>query len=310
MSKERRFVYGPVPSRRLGLSLGIDVVPFKVCSYDCLYCQLGRTKKKTIERHAFFSAKEILSEVRSYYEKTGRADYFTISGSGEPTLYLCIEEVIEGLKAMSDIPVAVITNGSLLWQKEVQSALLSCDLLVPSLDSASEGSFRYINEPFPSLELPRIISGMADLCSKFKGRVWLKIMLLDGVNTSPEELRSLKEAIERINPERVQLNTPVRPTRSGLAKPVDIDTLKSVAAVFGDKAEVIADFKPKACTQESEADDKRVLGLLKRRPCRVQDLAAALSVSPLLLEKALERLERQGCVHHTRKDGELFFTAH
>lgn len=310
MSKERRFVYGPVPSRRLGLSLGIDVVPFKVCSYDCLYCQLGRTKKKTIERQSFFNPKEILSEVRSYCEQGGRADYFTISGSGEPTLYLGIEEVIEGLKAIGDIPVAVITNGSLLWQKEVQSALLSCDLLVPSLDSANEDSFRYINEPFPSLELPRIISGMADFCSKFKGRVWLEIMLLDGLNTFPKELGGLKEAIERINPDRVQLNTPVRPTRSGLAKPVDIDTLKSIAAVFGDKAEVIAGFKPKACVQESEADDKRVLGLLKRRPCRVWDLAAALGVSPLLLEKALERLERQGCVHHARKDGELFFTAH
>jgi len=310
MSKEHRFVYGPVPSRRLGLSLGIDVVPFKVCSYDCLYCQLGRTKKKTIERQAFFNAKEILSEVRRYCEKGGRADYFTISGSGEPTLYSDIEEVVEGLKAMSDIPVAAITNGSLLWQGEVQSALLSCDLLVPSLDSASEETFLCINEPSPSLELPRIISGMADFCSKFKGRVWLEVMLLDGVNTFPEELGSLKEAIERINPERVQLNTPVRPTRSGLAKPLNIDTLKSIAAVFGDKAEVIAGFKSKACTQESEADDKRVLWLLKRRPCRVWDLAAALSVSPLLLEKALERLERQGCVHHTRKDGELFFTAH
>jgi wyosine [tRNA(Phe)-imidazoG37] synthetase (radical SAM superfamily) len=309
MSKEHKFVYGPVPSRRLGLSLGIDVVPFKVCSYDCLYCQLGRTKKKTIERQSFFNPKEILSEVREYREQGGSADYFTVSGSGEPTLYSDIGEVVEGLKTMSDIPAAVITNGSLLWQKEVQNALLSCDLIVPSLDSASEASFRYINEPAPGLELPRIISGLADFCSKFKGRVWLEIMLLDGVNTSPEELGELKKAVERINPERVQLNTPVRPTRSGLAKPVDIDTLRSIAAVFGDKVEVIATFKPKACAQGSEADDNRVLGLLKRRPCRVWDLAAALSVSPLLLEKALERLERQGCVHHVRKDGELFFTA-
>jgi len=170
-------VFGPVPSRRLGLSLGVDIIPYKTCSYNCIYCQLKETTDQRIERASFLPVDKILSEVKEAIAKNERIDYITFSGSGEPTLNSDIGRLIAGTKEMTDIKVAVLTNGSLLYRPDVRRDLMKADLVKPSLDAASEKAFRKINRPHPALDLAKIIEGLRKFSEEFTGELYLEIML-------------------------------------------------------------------------------------------------------------------------------------
>jgi wyosine [tRNA(Phe)-imidazoG37] synthetase (radical SAM superfamily) len=207
-----RYVYGPVPSRRLGLSLGVDLVPRKTCSYDCIYCQLGRTTNKTIQRDVYVPAQPIVREIEEFlgHMKTP-VDYITFSGSGEPTLHSQIGSVIGEIKKMTSVPVAVITNGSLLFMDEVQGDLSQADLVIPSLDAVSKTVYETINRPEVSLEIDRVIQGIADFKQGFRGQVWIEILYCRGINDDLSEVAKMKGIMEKINPHRIQLNTVYRP---------------------------------------------------------------------------------------------------
>ena len=180
-----RHVYGPVPSRRLGRSLGIDLVPFKTCTYDCVYCQLGRTTNKTIDRQEYVPIKDVLTELEQKLAAGDIPDYISLAGSGEPTLNLGIGRLIAEIKSLTDIPVAILTNGSLLWMPDVQDALMAADLVLPSLDAGDEHLFQYVNRPHEEISFERMVDGIATFTRRFPGEVWLEILLLWRVTGLP-----------------------------------------------------------------------------------------------------------------------------
>ena len=163
-------LYGPVPSRRLGFSLGIDFIPFKTCSLDCIYCQLGHVPDKIVTRKDYIPAAEILSQIKEKIDSGVRIDYITFSGSGEPTLNAEIGNLIRGIKQLTKIPVAVLTNSTLLQHTEVRTALSAADLIVPSLDAVTQDVFEKINRPHPSLQISDILSGLKIFCRNSRGK--------------------------------------------------------------------------------------------------------------------------------------------
>ncbi|MCG2721919.1 MAG: radical SAM protein, partial [Thermodesulfovibrionales bacterium] len=216
-----KYVYGPVPSRRLGFSLGIDVIPYKTCTLNCIYCQIGRTTQKTLDRRPYNQKADILKEVKDVLKRKQQIDYITFSGSGEPTLNSDIGALIKEVKACTSLPVAVLTNGTLLFMEDVQKDLMNADVVLPSLDAASAQVFRRVNRPHHSLEIETILDGLKRFRKLFRGRIWLEIMLIKGLNDNAEELLCMRNAISEIQPDRVHLNTVVRPPSLLSAKPLN-----------------------------------------------------------------------------------------
>lgn len=238
-----KYIYGPVASRRLGFSLGISLTPYKVCSFDCVYCQLGKTSELTLERKGYLPGAEILEELKSWFlyhpEEAQKLNYLTFSGSGEPTLNIEIAAVIGELKKITAVPIAVITNASLLGDASVRQALLGADLIVPSLDAVSAGPFERIDRPHPAVKIEGIISGLVNLRREFKGKIWLEVMLASGINDDIRQIKKLKEVIDQINPDKIQLNSPVRtPAECGIVA-VKKNKLKKIQEILGEKCEII-----------------------------------------------------------------------
>jgi len=270
------YVFGPVPSRRLGRSLGVDLVPFKTCTYDCIYCQLGPTTCRTVERKAWAPLDEVLEQVRGAL--SAEPDYVTLSGSGEPTLHVHLGDLIAGIKGLTDVPVAVLTNGSLLWRPEVRRALVEADLVVPSLDAGDEAAFQRVNRPHPSLRFEQVVEGLAAFRKEYQGRYWLEVFLVDGITTTEDQVRKMADIARRIDPDRVQLNTVTRPPSDADARAVSKERMEELAALFGRRAEVIADWDATRRRPEFAARREDVLEMLRRRPCTVEDIAAGLGL--------------------------------
>lgn len=305
-----RHVYGPVPSRRLGRSLGVDLVPFKVCTYDCIYCQLGQTTNKTIERKQYVPTGEVMDELERKLAAGDLPDYISLAGSGEPTLHSGIGEIVRGIKGMTEIPVAVITNGSLLWMDEVQDALLAADLVIPSLDAGDEKLFRHVNRPHPGIEFDRMVEGIASFTRRFSGEVWLEVFLLGGVTGISSEVEKIAALVERIAPARVQLNTVARPTTEDFAMAVSRGRLKLLAKVIPGRVEIIsgsADIDA-AASADSGSAESDVLSLLERRPCTVEGIASGLKLKPAEVVKVLGRLSSGGEVVSERVGSRVFYS--
>jgi wyosine [tRNA(Phe)-imidazoG37] synthetase (radical SAM superfamily) len=237
-----KYVYGPVFSRRLKNSLGISTVPSKVCSLDCVYCQLKHTTRLTTERKNYISVEEIIEEVRNFFRykpKDKRIDYVTFSGSGEPTLHRSIGSLIKRVKSISSVPVALITNGTTLLDLKVQKDLLSLDLIVPSLDAVTQRIFKKIDRPPAGMKIKDIIESLVYFRRKFKGKFWLEIMLVRGINDTPAYLKKMKKVVDRIKPDRIQINSPVRPPSEKWVKPVSFATLKKAKKIFGPISEIV-----------------------------------------------------------------------
>jgi len=272
----RIHVYGPVPSRRLGYSLGVDILPYKTCTLDCLYCQLGPTPKKTIRRKSYFEMETVLSQIQNALQSGQEIDYITFSGSGEPTLNASLGKLIRNIKAMTNTPVAVLTNGTLLTSKSVRKALLAADLVVPSLDAASQTMFTRVNRPHKSLKINAVVKGLQSFSEEFKGRIWLEIMLMKNINDSPEHIRELKKIVDRIRPDKVQLNTVIRPPADDTARPLSYDELERIRKIFGERCEIIADFSRIRQTPRMADLEVSILETVRRRPVTLFDLAASL----------------------------------
>lgn len=309
-SGETGYLYGPVPSRRLGRSLGVDLVPYKTCSYDCIYCQLGRTTCRTLERAEYVPTGQVLGALERFLRRGSVADCIGIAGSGEPTLHAGIGEVIAGIRRRTRIPVAVLTNGSLLWDAEVRRGLARAHVVIPSLDAGEPRTFRRVNRPHSGLSFGRMLEGLAAFAADFRGEIWLEIMFVAGINTSLQEVHRLARWVEGIGPQRIQLNTVVRPPAERFAKPVSRAKLQELARHLGEKAECIADFPSRApeTARAARAVDRDILELLARRPCTVAGLAAGLGIHPQEAVKRLEHLLRRGLLAAEQaRDGERYF---
>ncbi|OGP71863.1 MAG: hypothetical protein A2W09_00725 [Deltaproteobacteria bacterium RBG_16_50_11] len=292
-----RYLYGPVPSRRLGRSLGIDLVPHKVCTYNCIYCQVGRTTEETVVRKEYIPKEEVLEEVRSFLAKEGPPiDHLSLSGSGEPTLHSQIRSIIEGIKGMSKTPVAVLTNGSLLYEKEVREDLLLADVVLPSLDAVSQEVFRKINRPPGVFSVDNVIAGIVEFRKIYRGQIWLEILFCRGVNDGRDELRRMKEAIDRIGPDRVHLNTVVRPPAETWARPLSNQELEEIRVFFGERASIITEFDRHLFSVSEGNRRQEILKILKRRPLSHVDLSKGMGISPEELEGEIRPLVQEGTV--------------
>ena len=238
------FVYGPVPSRRLGLSLGINIIPRKTCTLDCIYCQCGLTTKKTVERSSFYPVPDVIAAVRKSVALR-RPDYLTFSGEGEPTLNKDIGRIIRRLKREFRLPVAVITNGTLMSDPGVRRDLYAADLVMPSLDAADQRTFAKVDRCHRSIRVGDIIAGLVAFRRRYRGQLWLEVMLCKGVNDSPEQLMILRRAVADINPTLVQLNTVVRPPAESFARALSHDDLVQVQMVFGPGTEIVGVVAPR-----------------------------------------------------------------
>jgi len=304
---QKMFVFGPVPSRRLGRSLGIDLVPFKTCSYDCIYCQLGRTTNQTMKRSQYVPVSEVLDQIWKKLDDGPQPDYITLSGSGEPTLHSGVDEIIGSIKRKTNIPVAAITNSSLLWDNEVREALVEADLVIPSLDAGNPAMFKYINRPHPDINFERMVAGLVEFCRMYRGKIWLEVFLLGGVNSIPSQVSEIIESIDTIRPDKIQLNTVVRPPAEDFAHMVSQKEMSAIKAMFGEIAEVIAPYGDTPAMQEVKATTEAVLTMLQRRPCAIEDIASGLGIHRNEAVKHIVRLKEQRLLEEVRTGNVLYY---
>ena len=312
--EKAKHIFGPVPSRRLGLSLGVDILPAKTCTYDCVYCQLGRGAGQVADGAEGIPADEIIAELRQRVPEAGAFDTLTFSGSGEPTLHPQLERLIREAKLVTCRPVAVITNGSLLWKAPVRAALGRADIVLPSLDAGYEEAFRAVNRPHASIAFERMVEGLVSFSREYGGKLWLEVMLVAGVNDSDEDVCRLLPLLERIAPERIQLNTPVRPGTEPEARAVAQERMEEIARSIGPRAEVVAEYRGKQAGTAGIGGpraslDGEVLNMLRRRPCTAADIQSSLGADADELDAGLARLKRQGLIREERRDGAVYYAA-
>jgi wyosine [tRNA(Phe)-imidazoG37] synthetase (radical SAM superfamily) len=287
----------------------VDIVPAKVCTLDCVYCQIGKTTEKTIERREFVAVKEVLAELKQRIAQGLRADFITISGSGEPTLHSRLGGVIDGIKEITDIPVAVLTNGTLLYRQDVRADCAKADVVLPSLDAGDEQDFQKVNRPHKDISIGKLISGLCAFRNEFSGQIWLEVFLVEGLNTGAEQIARIKDAIQLIRPDRVQLNTAVRSTAEASVRRPDAAKLRDIAASLGANCEVVPDFSPlhRSTGLESRAED--VLSMLKRRPCSLTDICSGLGIHRNEALKHVSHLQQRGLIGSENKGGIILFKA-
>ena len=316
MAEAKSYLYGPVPSRRLGRSLGIDIIPPKICTLDCVYCQIGKTSQKSIDRKNYVPVEQILTELKEKLAQGLQADFITISGSGEPTLNIKLGQIIEEIKKITNIPVAILTNGTLLSRPDVRADCARADVVLPSLDAGDTETFEQINRPHKDISIEKLIDGLCKFREEFTGQIWLEVFFVEGVNTDTDQIAKIAEAIKRINPDKVQLNTAVRPTIEPSVKKVTAEKLQAIASQMGSNCHVVADFPQKNLDNDIENGTysisnktQTLLSMLKRRPCSLNDICASLSIHRNEALKHISYLQQTGAVDCEQRDGITFFKA-
>jgi wyosine [tRNA(Phe)-imidazoG37] synthetase (radical SAM superfamily) len=269
-------LFGPVLSRRLGVSLGVDMVTAKTCSLDCVYCECGRTKVLTLERKEYVPADELIAELTDYLKTGPSLDYITFGGSGEPTLNTGLGRVIRFLK--KDFPsyrCALLTNGTLFFLPEVRKACIAFDLVLPNLDAVSRAAFNKINRPHRDLNSEKIIKGLSSFRNEYKGTIWLEIFIVPGINDSPEELEQIAQNARMINPDRVQLNTLDRPGACDWVKPASVERLNTIADFFSPLPVQIISRKESSPSlwEFSRVNPDTIRSLIARRPSTVDEIS-------------------------------------
>jgi wyosine [tRNA(Phe)-imidazoG37] synthetase (radical SAM superfamily) len=295
-AKKWNYIFGPVPSRRLGLSLGVDVIPRKVCTLDCVYCEVGITDKRALRRREYFPAEAIVAEIESALSEKAGLDYISFSGSGEPTLNSKLGEIIRTVKQVTSIPVAVITNGTLFSLEDVRYDLLSADVVLPSLDAASQEVFEKIDRPHPQLQIQSIIEGLKEFRKEYKGKVWLEIMLVKGFNDHAEEINRLKEVLDDIQPDKIQLNTVIRPPSEAGVEPISQARLREIQAIFGANCEIIGTYEKHRMGEEKKSNPSEILALLERRAMTLEGLGQAHGGSKESIIESLHTLKKAGLI--------------
>ncbi len=308
-NRKIKYLFGPVPSRRLGISLGVDLVPHKTCSLNCIYCECGKTTHLTLERKQYFSTKDVIDELNEYLNSHPKLDFITFSGAGEPTLHAGIGEISNFIKRnFSEYKLALLTNGTLFYDSQVRKEVINIDIILPSLDAATASAFKKINHPHPALKIDAIIDGLVHLRTEFPGKIWLEVFIVPEINDNDNELLALREAIHRIKPDQVQLNTLDRPGTIEWVKPASQQQLEKIAEMLDWDTEIIAKFTKREEIASYNIDIENViLQMLRRRPCTVQDLTASLGKHENEINKYLETLLEKKIVVAKRMNRGNFF---
>jgi wyosine [tRNA(Phe)-imidazoG37] synthetase (radical SAM superfamily) len=304
------YLFGPVPSRRLGISLGVDLVPMKTCTLDCIYCECGKTSRLTLERKEYVPFDAIKKELIHYLANHAQPDYITFSGSGEPTLHLKIGDVIHFIKDQApDIPVAVLTNGTLFFQKQVRKDMKDAAVVIPSLDAATEKTFNKINRPSSHLRLDSIIGGLVQFRKEYNGKIWLEIFIIPGLNDSTHELEALKQTIKKIKPDQIHLNTLDRPGTVSTLRPASREELEHVLEYLQlENAVIVADPPERKALLAYRKDiASAILGTIARRPCTITDLAEILGLPADDVKTYLASMETEGSIKSVKQNRGLFY---
>jgi wyosine [tRNA(Phe)-imidazoG37] synthetase (radical SAM superfamily) len=305
-----KYIFGPVPSRRLGMSLGIDLVPKKVCSLDCVYCEVGKTTKLTIDRKEYVKFDKIKEELIHYFDSNPDPDYLTFSGSGEPTLNIYIGEILHFVKQIKpNIPVAILTNGTLLYDKNVRNAIRDANVVLPSLDAATEGVFKRINRPDKDLKIERCIEGLIEFRKEYRGAIWLETFILPGYNDTENELIELKKAILKIRPDKVQLNTLDRPGTEGNLRGATQQELQQIIDFWQmANVEIIAAAPERENIKSFRKDIKTaIIETIARRPCTLDDLSKILGLHINEINKYLDVLDAENKIETIRQSRGIFY---
>lgn len=304
------YIFGPVPSRRLGRSLGVDLVPNKVCTLNCIYCQVGPTTNQTLTRAEYTPVSEILKELKNYFDKElgPVPDVITFSGSGEPTLNSKIGELIARTKKLfPKIPVSVLTNGTMLWDPQIRHELKSADIVIPSLDAATEEVFLKVNRPHPKLKLKKMLEGLFAFKKLYKGELWVEVLLVKNFNDSTQELKAIKEFLDRLKPARTQLNTVVRPPQEPFALPLERGQMEKICAIFGSRCEVIAGFDRKELGSHIPDLKQAIVEIVKRRSVTADDISESLGVDVNEVKAAINELVNEKSIKKVSFHNKIFY---
>jgi wyosine [tRNA(Phe)-imidazoG37] synthetase (radical SAM superfamily) len=292
------------------MSLGVDLVPHKVCSLNCIYCECGSTTNLTIERKEYVPYNEVVQELKRFLSDKPALDFITFSGSGEPTLNSRIGDILKFIKQnYPDIPVAVLTNGTLLKNKQVRGEIMDADLVLPSLDVASNLTFRKINRPFHSLNIEDYINGLCEFRKEYQGKIWLEVLIIPGYNNSKEDLKLLKEAFNKIKPDSIQLNTLDRPGVIPGLRAAGKEELEQIADFWGlDNIEIIAAAQSRKEIKSFRDDiESAILETIFRRPCTVDDLVKILGLHINEINKYLDVLEADNKIKSVQQERGVFY---
>jgi wyosine [tRNA(Phe)-imidazoG37] synthetase (radical SAM superfamily) len=279
----------------------------KTCSYDCVYCQLGKSKETTIERRPYVLAQDIVAQVSEKLKQGVRADYITLGGSGEPTLNDQIGSLIHHLRKLSNIPVAVLTNSSLLGDKWVRQSIIEADVVLPSLDAHDPGGFQAINRPHPAIRFDAMVEGLIAFRKEFTGEIWLEILILDGVNASQRDAHQFKQWVKKIQPEKVHVNTAVRPPAEAFARQVSPEQMSGFCTILGDNAEAVASFRGSQRHEGAPNVEADLLNLLARRPCTLDDIASGLRVQKDEILRLIDPLVKNQSIQMVKMGPEVYY---
>lgn len=307
--QNHRHLFGPVPSRRLGNSLGIDCVPKKTCTYNCVYCQLGPTTFQTLAREEYVPVEQVLAELSAFLAENTPVDFITFSGSGEPTLHSKLGEMIAETKKLTTIPVAVLTCGALMSDPQARADLAQADVVLPSLDAALPKTFHMVNRPHGKLHLSEIVAGLRQFRAEYRGQIWLEIMFVKGLNDGAEEVALFRKAIAEIAPDKVHLNTVVRPPTEAQAQALSETELCALQEALGAPAEIIAK-PPRRLRHEIEQNMvPQLLALLAQHPLTLTEICEYLQCKHEIVWWLLHALIEEGLVEVRHHLGKKFYTA-
>ena len=305
-----KYLFGPVPSRRLGMSLGVDLIPKKVCSLDCIYCEVGKTTKLTLDRKEYVKSDKIKEELKHYFKNNPDPDYITFSGSGEPTLNIKLGDILQFIKQNKpNVPVAVLTNGTMLFDKKVRENLINSDVVLPSLDTATQDVFEKINCPVDGLSIDKYIQGLIDFRKYFKGKIWLEVFILPGYNDNNNKLMELKKAILKIKPDSVQLNTLDRPGNTPNLRSATRDELQRIIDLWKiNNVEIISASLERKKVQSYRRDtESAIVETISRRPCTLDDLTKILGIHINEINKYLDVLDAEGKIEAVKQTRGFFY---
>jgi wyosine [tRNA(Phe)-imidazoG37] synthetase (radical SAM superfamily) len=303
-----KYLFGPVPSRRFGRSLGVDLTSYKTCSLDCVFCQLGRTTNKTVTREEYVPTDAVIAEITEWLRKDGKADYITLSGSGEPTLHSRFGEVLEFIRKNSEIPAVLLTNGTMLHLPEAREAASYANVVKVSLSAYDQVSYRWVNRPHSRLRFEELVKGQRKFRKQFSGELWMEVFIVAGMNSTPADVGRIAALAEEIEPDRIQLNTVVRPPAESFAEALPSERLASLCHLFRPTAEVIAEFNTKKDIS-LQANKETVLAMLRRRPCTADQIADGFGMHLNEVSKYLGNLMRTGQIHAERKNMRIYYAA-
>lgn len=303
-----KYLFGPVPSRRLGRSLGVDLTPYKTCSLDCVFCQLGRTTEKTVTMQEYVPTDKVLAELAEWLERDGQADYITLSGSGEPTLHSGFGKVLKFIRLKAVIPAVLLTNGTMLQFPKVREAAAYANVVKVSLSAWNQSSYKWVNRPHNQLRFDQLVKGQIDFRAQFKGQLWMEVFLVAGMNSLPADVSKIADHAKKIGPDRIQLNTAVRPPAEDYAMALSEESMQDLALLFDPPAEIISKFRATR-TSHIQANQATIFSMLQRRPCTADQIADNFGMHLIEVSKYLGKLMRMDQIRAERKKNTVYYTA-